>query len=169
MSSESVSRAFCLESLRYAYQILGYDTVIKEIEFIHHLHSKYSTVCQPSSNSQNTELIVSDSLQNTVHLPTDPISTDNSNIDLQELQKIAENKDQQKEIVLKAKRGRKPLSSKNTEHTEHTEITEIKPVIIQECLSCSFPLSNGSLCSIKRYTKEDTSSVYCYHHCLSQK
>ena len=165
MSSESVSRAFCLESLRYAYQILGYDTVIKEIEFIHHLHSKYSTVCQPSSNSQNTELIVSDSLQNTVLHPTDPLpnSTENPKI---ELQKIAENTDQQKEIVLKAKRGRKPLSSKNT---EHTEITEIKPVIIQECLSCSYPLSNGSLCSIKRYTKEDPLSVYCYHHYPSHK
>ena len=40
MSSEQVTHHFCVESLRYAYHILGYETILKEIDFIHHLHSR---------------------------------------------------------------------------------------------------------------------------------
>ena len=162
MPSESVSRSFCLESLRYAYQILGYDTVVKEIEFIHHLHSNYRSDHQ---NGSNSDLINLPTLQNPVQNLTEPnpILGGDSKTDSQIIQELPENKDQAKEVVLKAKRGRKPLSAKKVENTD-----DIKPVIIQTS-TCTFQLSNGSNCSIKRYTSEDPNSTYCYNHYKSQK
>ncbi len=161
MSSESVSRAFCLESIRYAYQILGYDTLIKEIEFIHHLHSKYNT---DSKNVTHSEIQISEEKhrqENTLSVSS-PIPEQDIKSDVEPSQDSVNHTDQQKEVVLKAKRGRKPLSSKKSESTD------IKPVIIHTSASnpntCSFLLSNGSQCSIKRYTTENTQSVYCFQH-----
>lgn len=176
MSSESVSRAFCLESIRYAYQILGYDTLIKEIEFIHHLQSKYPSVCHIRQNIENTDN--TDSGQNTDICLNHVIVTESKN-DLQSVQKIAENtnqeSDQEKEIVIKKKRGRKPLSSKNSESTDVNpiithDLSKNSESIISHDLSnnpdstCSFLLSNGLKCAIKKYTVENPNSVYCFNH-----
>lgn len=42
MSSDNTTYAFCLETLKYIYKILGYENTQKELNFIHHLN------CPPS-------------------------------------------------------------------------------------------------------------------------
>ena len=44
MSSDSITYSFCTQSIRYAYQIIGYDALIKEINFIHHLHTSQTAL-----------------------------------------------------------------------------------------------------------------------------
>lgn len=36
MSSDPVTHSFCIQSLHHAYHVLGYETVMKEILFLHH-------------------------------------------------------------------------------------------------------------------------------------
>jgi hypothetical protein len=49
-TNDRITYAFCTETLRYAYQIMGYDAIRKEIDFIHHLHASRESVLSPSSN-----------------------------------------------------------------------------------------------------------------------
>ena len=50
MSSDPITYSFCTQSIRYAYQIIGYDALLKEINFIHHLHTSQTTLpSQPTS------------------------------------------------------------------------------------------------------------------------
>jgi hypothetical protein len=36
-------KLFCSDSLRHIYSIIGYDAIMKEIQFIHHLYGKNNT------------------------------------------------------------------------------------------------------------------------------
>jgi hypothetical protein len=167
MSSESVSRAFCLESIRYAYQILGYDTLIKEIEFIHHLHNKYHTDFKNTPNTSDTHsLIQSEHTENNLSV-SHPNSEQELKSDLNSSHNLSKNTDIQKEVIVKSKRGRKPLSSKKTENTDNTD--NIKPVVIHDLSNhtdntCSSILSNGMKCSVKRYTDTNPQSIHCFQH-----
>jgi hypothetical protein len=38
MSIDNTTYNFCIESLRYIHKILGYDTIIQELNFINHLY-----------------------------------------------------------------------------------------------------------------------------------
>jgi len=164
MSSESVTHSFCIESLRYAYQILGYDNIVKELEFIHHLNSIHKSNLK---SEQTSDLINLPTLQNVVQniSESNPILGEDFKSDSQNIQELPKNKDDGKQVVLKAKRGRKPLSAKKV---ENTDTPDIKQVNIQNT-SCTFQLSNQSICSIKRYTSEDPNSIYCYNHYKLQK
>lgn len=154
--SSSITHSFCIESIRYAYQILGYDTLIKEIEFIHHLHHKSTSESQNIISSDLSSL--STSSQTFVEISPSPVDESKSQIQLS--QQTSEIQNQQKEVVLKAKRGRKPLS------TKIVEPSDIKPIRIIEpsSSSCTYQLPNQITCSIKRYTTEDPDSTYCYNH-----
>lgn len=41
--SDKITYKFCVESLRYAYEIIGYDNILKEINFIHYLNTSNKT------------------------------------------------------------------------------------------------------------------------------
>jgi hypothetical protein len=42
--SDKITYNFCIENLRYIYQIIGYDNVLKEINFIHYLNSSNNII-----------------------------------------------------------------------------------------------------------------------------
>lgn len=44
--TDNITYKFCLESIRYAYEIIGYDAIIKELNFIKHLNSTTDTYSQ---------------------------------------------------------------------------------------------------------------------------
>jgi hypothetical protein len=47
--TDNITYKFCLESIRYAYEIIGYDAIIKELNFIKHLNSATDTHNQNKS------------------------------------------------------------------------------------------------------------------------
>lgn len=58
MSSDNTTYAFCLETLKYIYKILGYENTIKELNFIHHLN------CPPAmENIVNKPIINNETLK----------------------------------------------------------------------------------------------------------
>lgn len=42
MSSDQITYAFCVNNIKYIIDIIGYDALIKEAQFIHHLEKKDS-------------------------------------------------------------------------------------------------------------------------------
>lgn len=75
MSSDSITYSFCTQSIRYAYQIIGYDALLKEINFIHHLHTSQTALpSEPTAPSQSTSPIL---IQN------DPVPLPSKNVIIQ--------------------------------------------------------------------------------------
>lgn len=57
MSVNNTTYKFCVESLRYIHTILGYDTIIKELNFIQHLHnSSIPEIVQPKKQEEKVEI-----------------------------------------------------------------------------------------------------------------
>ena len=56
MSSDNTTYAFCLETLKYIYKILGYENTQKELNFIHHLNCPpvVETTVNKSVNNEET-------------------------------------------------------------------------------------------------------------------
>lgn len=52
--SDNITYNYCVESLRYIYNMIGYDNAINELNFIKHLQSK-STPVSASSNILETQ------------------------------------------------------------------------------------------------------------------
>ena len=70
MSVDPKTYNFCLQSLRYIHDILGTDTVIKELHFLDHLQPITLSPQTNSTQTNDTTLIPS----NTPHIPTDPLN-----------------------------------------------------------------------------------------------
>ncbi len=47
MPVDNTTYNFCIESLRYIYNIIGYDSIIQELKFIQHLNTPSKTECIP--------------------------------------------------------------------------------------------------------------------------
>lgn len=57
MSVDNTTYKFCVESLRYIHTMLGYDTIIKELNFIQHIHnSSISEIVQPKKQEDKVEI-----------------------------------------------------------------------------------------------------------------
>lgn len=54
MPIDNTTYNFCIESLRYIHKIIGYNTIIEELNFIQHLHTPHrsNTVPEQSNNTQ---------------------------------------------------------------------------------------------------------------------
>jgi len=50
MSIDNTTYNFCIESLRYIHKMLGYNNIIKELNFIEHLQSPHMTGKVPDHN-----------------------------------------------------------------------------------------------------------------------
>ncbi len=66
--NDNITYKFCIESLRYVYNIIGYDNAIKELNFIHHLNSNTSNVIQhviqePISELHNEHKVISEIIE----------------------------------------------------------------------------------------------------------
>ena len=59
--SDKITYNFCIESLRYAYNIIGYDAIVKELNYIHYL---YSSNKQDSPNQHLNKIEHIDKLDN---------------------------------------------------------------------------------------------------------
>lgn len=44
MNSDKMDYKFCADFLRYAYHVMGYDALIREANYIHHLYAPSTTV-----------------------------------------------------------------------------------------------------------------------------
>jgi hypothetical protein len=53
MSVDPTTYHFCIESLRYIHKIIGYDAILKELQFIQHLHVPSSMACAPQQAVEN--------------------------------------------------------------------------------------------------------------------
>lgn len=70
MSSDQVSYAYCVHSIKYIIKMIGYDALIKEAQFIHHLEQNNTLLNIPTNHSiipvKNDTLPVSETKQNEV-------------------------------------------------------------------------------------------------------
>jgi hypothetical protein len=59
MSSEEITYAFCIENLRYIYKMIGYDNLLKEVEFIHHISQPRvaNVTKKPDRNVADTDIV----------------------------------------------------------------------------------------------------------------
>jgi hypothetical protein len=55
MSTDNVTYNYCIQSLRYIHTILGYDTIIQELNFIQHISNNSSIKSDTVSNNINFE------------------------------------------------------------------------------------------------------------------
>jgi pyruvate kinase len=58
MSSDKVTYSFCIESLRYIHTIIGYDAIIKELDFIEHLSKIRSVTDTDKTNSDESNTVI---------------------------------------------------------------------------------------------------------------
>lgn len=132
MSIDNTTYNFCIESLRYIHKILGYDTIIQELNFIKHLHSppKSEVVTEYNINvMQNTYDVTENSSESD--------TTETKNI-------IIENKNENKNII---------IESKNNKYVR-TELPDEKrcETILPTGKRCTFKKADNSVqCS--RHTK----------------
>lgn len=70
MSSDQVSYAYCVHSIKYIIKMIGYDALIKEAKFIHHLEQNSSLHNTPINHSivplTNNIIDVSETKQNEI-------------------------------------------------------------------------------------------------------
>lgn len=65
MSSDQITYAFCVHNIKYIIDMIGYDSLIKEAQFIHHLQTNSTTPHNNTINPIKNEIIeVSDTKQN---------------------------------------------------------------------------------------------------------
>lgn len=50
--SDNITYKFCIDSLRYVYHIIGYDNILKELNFIRHIDSHNN-----NNNTNNTNIL----------------------------------------------------------------------------------------------------------------
>ena len=58
MNSDKMDYKFCADFLRYAYHVMGYETALKELHYIHHLYSSSPVHPVPPPNQTIPEPIV---------------------------------------------------------------------------------------------------------------
>jgi hypothetical protein len=61
MNPDKIDYKFCADFLRYAYHVMGYDALIREANYIHHLYMPSNTVTVPQISQQTIPEIVTDS------------------------------------------------------------------------------------------------------------
>ena len=53
MSRDNEVYHFCVESIKFAYKIIGYDALVKELNFIHHIHQHDNQTAHIQNNTNN--------------------------------------------------------------------------------------------------------------------
>lgn len=61
MNPDKIDYKFCADFLRYAYHVMGYDALIREANYIHHLYTPSTIVSVPQVPQQIIPEIVTDS------------------------------------------------------------------------------------------------------------
>lgn len=62
MNPDKIDYKFCADFLRYAYHVMGYDALIREANYIHHLYTP-STVA-PISQQSMPEIVIDSTPEN---------------------------------------------------------------------------------------------------------
>ena len=55
MNRENETYHFCIESIKFAYNIIGYHAILKELNFIHHINNNISIPTVKSVDNNETE------------------------------------------------------------------------------------------------------------------
>jgi hypothetical protein len=57
MNSEKMDYKFCADFLRYAYHVMGYDALIREANYIHHLYAPSTDISTPVMTPVVTHIV----------------------------------------------------------------------------------------------------------------
>jgi hypothetical protein len=133
MSIDNTTYNFCIESLRYIHKMIGYNNIIKELNFIQHLHT--------SNKSESVPEHVANAM-----LGLDDMTDYDYN---SESEKEAETKDNNKNIVIETKNNKNKYI--------RTELPDEKrcEFILPTTKRCTFKKAdNSNNCS--RHSKSNT-------------
>lgn len=134
MSSDKITYSFCIENLRYIYKIIGYDALINEINFIHHLTNPIPKTTNSSQTFEETPSKVVEVQPNIIQTQIpDSESTKDEYI----------NNESTKNII---------ISEPNTKYTR-TELPDN--------LRCEGLKKDGTRCTLK---KDNNTTIYCSRH-----
>lgn len=138
MSSDQITYAFCIETLRYIYRCIGYDNTLNELDFIHSLNSRKAPV-------ESDKKLVQSITQPVV----DPVETKSEPGNI-----IAEDESQDNKKILDVD----TIETKNV--IVNKPVKKYTRAVVSDELRCEFMMKGDDRCSFRK----DKNNKYCGRH-----